>query len=320
MTDSSSIHSTSEVLSTQLGANLTVAQFCTISEQAKIGADTSIGPNCLIENNVIIGDRVVLKGGVQIWRGVTLGNDVYVGPNVTFANGQSHESEQHSNEPASIIVEDGVSIGGGATLMAGITIGEGASVAAGAVVTRSVPAHTIVQGNPAQVSGYVNNTPGSEGDHVANAINLDNVPARGVLDTVSLGAGDAVLKRLKFVEDLRGNLSVGEFPSDIPFDPKRYFLIFDVPNQEVRGSHAHKQCEQFLICVKGSVNVMVDDGQVRSEVILDSPDLGVYIPPLVWGTQYRYSEDATLLVFASHPYDDEDYIRSYSEFQRIVQR
>ena len=63
---------------------------------------------------------------------------------------------------------------------------------------------------------------------------------------------------------------------------------------------------------------MVDDGTVRSEVVLDSPDLGVYIPPLVWGTQYRYSEDAVLLVFASHTYDDLDYIRNYQDFQAIT--
>jgi len=63
---------------------------------------------------------------------------------------------------------------------------------------------------------------------------------------------------------------------------------------------------------------MVDDGNVRSEVVLDSPDLGVYIPPMVWGTQYRYSEDAVLLVFASHIYDDADYIRKYKDFQQLT--
>lgn len=318
MTDSLFIHPKAEVHSKQIGANSKVSQFCIVLEQAQIGTDANIGSHCLIENSVVIGDRATIKSGVQIWDGVTIGDDVFVGPNVTFANGKYPKSNQHLGEPVDTVLEDGVSIGGGATLVAGITIGKGALVAAGAVVTKSVPAHTIVKGNPARVSGYVNRASQSEGDDVVRLSNARNVPARGDQEVVSLGAGDAIVRRLKFVEDMRGNLSAGEFPRDIPFNPKRYFLVFDVPNQEVRGSHAHKECEQFLVCIKGSVNVMVDDGNVRSEVVLDSPDIGVYIPPLVWGTQYRYSEDAVLLVFASHVYDDLDYIRNYQEFQNIT--
>jgi dTDP-4-dehydrorhamnose 3,5-epimerase-like enzyme len=117
---------------------------------------------------------------------------------------------------------------------------------------------------------------------------------------------------------MRGNLSVGEFPDEIPFTPKRYFLIFEVPSKEVRGAHAHHRCHQFLICVKGQCSVVVDDGENRCETLLDSPNAGVYIPPMVWGTQYKYSADAILLVFASDYYDDEDYIRDYDEFLSLV--
>jgi UDP-2-acetamido-3-amino-2,3-dideoxy-glucuronate N-acetyltransferase len=318
MTDSLFIHPTAEVHSKQVGANSIVWQFCIIFEHAKIGTDANICAHCLIEDNVVIGDRATIKNGVHIWDGVTIGDDVFVGPNVTFANDKYPKSKERLGEPVKTNLEDGVSIGGGATLVAGITIGKGALVAAGAVVTKSVPAYTIVKGNPARVSGYVNLITQPENDNVVNGSYVSNVPARGDKEVVSLGVGDAMVKRLKFVEDMRGNLSVSEFPSDIPFNPKRYFLVFDVPNKEIRGSHAHKACEQFLICVKGSVNVMLDDGNVRSEVVLDSPDLGVYIPPLVWGTQYRYSKDAVLLVFASHAYDDQDYIRNYQEFQSIT--
>lgn len=318
MTDSLFIHPTAEVHSKQIGANSKVWQFCVIFEQAKIGTDANICSHCLIENSVVIGDRVTIKSGVQVWDGITIGDDVFVGPNVTFANDKYPKSKQHLDEPVKTNIEDAVSIGGGATLVAGITIGKGALVAAGAVVTKSVPAYTIVKGNPARVSGYVNRLSQPESDGALKVSSVSNVPARGDQEAVSLGVGEAMIKRLKFVGDMRGNLSVSEFPRDIPFNPKRYFLVFDVPNKEVRGSHAHKECEQFLICIKGSVNVMVDDGNVRSEVVLDSPDLGVYIPPLVWGTQYRYSEDAVLLVFASHAYDDLDYIRNYQEFQSIT--
>lgn len=315
MTDSMFVHSSAQVHSKQLGRNSTVAQFCVICEQAKIGQDVSIGSHCFIDDNVVVGDRVTIRSGVQLWAGVLIGNDVMIGSNVSFATASPSSPNLASSEFLHTSLEDGVSIGGGATLSAGITIGKGALVAPGAVVTKSVPAYTIVKGNPARVDGYVNRLSQAEGDQVVSA---KNVPIRGDQTEVSLGAGAAIVKRLKFVEDMRGNLSVGEFPSDIPFKPKRYFLVFDVPNQEVRGAHAHKECEQFLICVKGSVNVMVDDGNVRSEVVLDSPDLGVYIPPLVWGTQYRYSDDAVLLVFASHSYDDFDYIRNYRDFQAIT--
>jgi len=313
------IHPTAEVHSKQIGANTQVSQFCVIHEEARIGSDANIGSHCLVENDVVIGNRTTIKSGVQVSDGIIIGNDVIVGSNVTFANEMHPKKTPRLHELLVTTLEDGVSIGGGATLMTGITIGKGALVAAGAVVTKSVPAYTIVKGNPAHVSGYVDGT--SQGASQASGdkvTTVSNVPLRGEQDAVSLGVGDAIVKRLKFVEDMRGNLSVGEFPSDIPFNPKRYFLVFDVPNQEVRGSHAHKECEQFLICVKGSVNVMVDDGTVRSEVVLDSSDIGVYIPPLVWGTQYRYSDDAVLLVFASHVYDDLDYIRNYQEFQSIT--
>jgi dTDP-4-dehydrorhamnose 3,5-epimerase-like enzyme len=123
---------------------------------------------------------------------------------------------------------------------------------------------------------------------------------------------------MKLVEDLRGRLSVGEVGSDLPFAPQRYFMVFDVPGKDVRGEHAHRECAQFLICARGSVTVVVDDGQASEEVVLDRPDLGLYVPPMVWAVQYRYSPDALLFVLASHPYDARDYIRDYDEFLSIV--
>jgi dTDP-4-dehydrorhamnose 3,5-epimerase-like enzyme len=95
-------------------------------------------------------------------------------------------------------------------------------------------------------------------------------------------------------------------------------LVFDVPSKEVRGEHAHKECHQFLVCIKGSCHVVADDGKQRQEFILDKPNKGIYLPPLVWGIQYKYSKDAVLMVFASEHYDTNDYIRNYSEFLEIV--
>jgi hypothetical protein len=120
------------------------------------------------------------------------------------------------------------------------------------------------------------------------------------------------------VSDIRGSLTVGEFLRDIPFVANRYFMVFGVPSIETRGEHAHRECQQFLICARGSCSVVADDGTNREEFLLDSPDVGVYLPPLVWGIQYKYSPDAVLLVFASHNYDAADYIRDYDEFRKII--
>ena len=130
-----------------------------------------------------------------------------------------------------------------------------------------------------------------------------------------LGVGGAHLERFAEFSDLRGKLTAGELPGEaVPFEPRRWFLVYDVPSREVRGEHAHRVCHQFLICVAGQVRVAVDDGENRGEVILDAPTVGLYVPPRVWASQYRYDNSAVLLVLASHPYDPDDYIREYDSF------
>ncbi len=118
---------------------------------------------------------------------------------------------------------------------------------------------------------------------------------------------------------MRGSLSAGEFERDIPFKPLRYFFVYDVPTEETRGEHAHLKCHQFLIAARGSLHVIADDGQKCEEFILGRSNLGVYLPPMTWGIQYRYSCDAVLLVFASDYYDESDYIRDYEQFLDLVQ-
>lgn len=73
-----------------------------------------------------------------------------------------------------------------------------------------------------------------------------------------------------------------------------------------------------MVCVRGSVSVVVDDGIHREQITLNDPSQGLYLPPRVWRTLYRYSQDAVLLVFASHAYDPDDYVRDYAEFKRLV--
>lgn len=126
------------------------------------------------------------------------------------------------------------------------------------------------------------------------------------------------LVALPNVIDARGNLTVGEFGRHVPFEAKRYFIVYQVPLVEVRGEHAHRACHQFLVCVRGRMSVVGDDGRERRHYVLDRPDLGFYMPPMTWGGQFEYSPDAVLLVFASHYYDADDYIRDYAEFRRLA--
>jgi dTDP-4-dehydrorhamnose 3,5-epimerase-like enzyme len=126
--------------------------------------------------------------------------------------------------------------------------------------------------------------------------------------------------RFPWVQDPRGNLTVGEFESEFPFRPKRYFIVSGVPTGEIRGEHAHKACHQLLICAYGQCSVTVDDGTTRLEIQLDKPNIGIHVPPMVWGRQWQYSSDAALLVFASEAYDPGDYIREYEAFLNAVRR
>jgi dTDP-4-dehydrorhamnose 3,5-epimerase-like enzyme len=208
------------------------------------------------------------------------------------------------------LVGQGASIGAGAVILPGLTIGMQAMVGAGAVVTADVPAKAIVSGNPARIVGYMDakrQAPRAAAARPQNAASVMPTPVRGV-----------TLHRLPLVEDLRGRLTAGEFVDQIPFSPLRYFLVFDVPGKEVRGEHAHRRCHQFLVCLRGSVSVVADDGAASVEVELNEPTLGIYIPPMVWAIQYKYSGDALLLVFASDHYDASDYIRDYAEFRTAL--
>lgn len=128
------------------------------------------------------------------------------------------------------------------------------------------------------------------------------------------------MKTIKLPEffDPRGNLTVAEFPGLLPFVPRRIFLVYDVPNKNVRGEHAHRELHQFLICTKGSCAVMLDDGKNRCEIVLDKPTLGLHIRPMIWAAQYKFTSDAVLLVLASDIYKDEDYIRNYDEYLEMV--
>lgn len=127
-----------------------------------------------------------------------------------------------------------------------------------------------------------------------------------------------VLYRLPHFRDFRGLLSVAEADDQIPFEVKRLFLVSGVAGGESRGEHAHYTLQQMLICVNGSCEVVVDDGESSQSFRLDDPSLAILVPPMVWSAQRRFSPDAVLLVLASDKYDPADYIRDYGEFRQRV--
>lgn len=129
----------------------------------------------------------------------------------------------------------------------------------------------------------------------------------------------SALDKVRIIElpkicDPRGNLSFAEGGRHLPFSIKRVFYIYDVPGGECRGGHAHKECSIVLIAVAGSFEVRLTDGKREMTVLLNRANRGVLIPPGVWDTMHDFTTGSVALALASHPYEEEDYIRDYDEF------
>jgi UDP-2-acetamido-3-amino-2,3-dideoxy-glucuronate N-acetyltransferase len=127
----------------------------------------------------------------------------------------------------------------------------------------------------------------------------------------------ASLYRLPQFRDDRGMLSICELTRIVPFEVRRYFVV-SAAADACRGTHAHHKLHQFLTCIHGQCHAIADDGEIREEFVLDSPSLGLYLPPMTWGTQHRFSPGAVLLVLASDVFEDADYICEYDEFLRLA--
>lgn len=119
-------------------------------------------------------------------------------------------------------------------------------------------------------------------------------------------------------DPIRGNLTVLEFSGMLPFVPERCFWIHGIPPRQVRGNHAHRHCEQFLVSVHGRCRLHLDDGTRREAFDLDRPEFGILVPSLVWVETSGHSADSVLLVLASQAFDPGDYIRDYRKFLRIT--
>jgi len=307
-------HDQALVESVHIGDRTNVWAFAHILPHAQVGSDCNICDNVFIENDVIVGNRVTIKCGVQLWDGIRVDDDVFIGPNATFTNDRFPRSKRQPKEFLKSIIRCGASVGANATILPGLTIGKHAMIGAGAVVTRDVPPNAIVVGNPARIVGYVStsNTTSIEGQTTGESTLIK--------EHVEFHVPGVKIVELPKIVDMRGSLSFAEIGKHLPFEPKRYFIVFDVPSREVRGEHAHKELHQFLVCVRGSCSVVVDDSKNRQEIVLDRPTIGLHLPPLIWAVQYKYSRDAMLLVLTSGKYDAGDYIRDYDEYYEYMSR
>lgn len=152
------IHKLAEVLTGQVGGGTTIWQFAVILKGAVIGSDCNISCHTFIENDVVIGNNVTIKSGVYLWDGITIEDDVFVGPNATFTNDPFPRSRKYPASFQSTLIKKGASVGANATILGGIVLGKYSMIGAGAVVIGSVPDNAMVYGNPARITGWVDET------------------------------------------------------------------------------------------------------------------------------------------------------------------
>ena len=121
------------------------------------------------------------------------------------------------------------------------------------------------------------------------------------------------------IGDERGNLVSLEEMKNIPFEMKRVYYLYELQKDLPRGFHAHKDLQQVLICLKGSCNVLLDNGKEKETYYLDQPNKGLFVDKMIWREMHNFSEDCVLMVLASEHYAEDDYIRDYIKFQKGVE-
>jgi hypothetical protein len=128
------------------------------------------------------------------------------------------------------------------------------------------------------------------------------------------------LLELPKITDPRGNLTFLEGQRHVPFHIQRVFYLYDVPTGESRGAHAHYQLHQFLVCLSGSFDVELDDGQRTRRVHLNRPWKGLHVPPMIWAAEINFDAGSVCVVLASMRYDESDYIRDRDRYLSEMER
>lgn len=122
------------------------------------------------------------------------------------------------------------------------------------------------------------------------------------------------LVRLPRISDGRGSLGFIQPGPLLPFEIRRVYYLYDVPDGQERGAHGHRRLEQLMVAVAGAVDVECDDGRQRRTFRLDSPDVGLYVCPMIWRNLTAFRPGTVCMVLASEPYDEDDYFRRYDDF------
>jgi dTDP-4-dehydrorhamnose 3,5-epimerase-like enzyme len=125
------------------------------------------------------------------------------------------------------------------------------------------------------------------------------------------------IKQLPKILDKRGNLSFFEFPNQLPFEIARTYWIYDVPGGELRGSHAFKEQQEFIIALSGSFDVILNDGQNEEKFSLNRSYFGLYIPNMYWRSLENFSTNSLALIVSDKIYNEDDYIRDYQQFKML---
>lgn len=128
---------------------------------------------------------------------------------------------------------------------------------------------------------------------------------------------DAKLLNLPKVEDPRGNLSIIEEEKNIPFKIERTYWIYDVPGGQIRGGHAFKEQQEFIVALSGSFDVVVDDGKQKKTFSLNRSYYGLYVPAGLWRQMENFSTNSLAIVLSSTIFSEDDYIREYDDFLKL---
>ncbi len=121
------------------------------------------------------------------------------------------------------------------------------------------------------------------------------------------------------ITDPRGNLTFVEAGNHIPFEIQRVYYLYDVPGGAERGGHAHKELHQLIIAMAGSFDVVLDDGQEKKRFHLNRSYYGLYVPKMIWRELDNFSSGSVCMVLASNKYEEDDYYRDYSEYQKAIE-
>ncbi|MFZ4455563.1 MAG: sugar 3,4-ketoisomerase [Bacteroidales bacterium] len=135
-----------------------------------------------------------------------------------------------------------------------------------------------------------------------------------MMNGIKSSVSDCTIVELDKHHHEKGNITVVQNNEEVPFEVKRIYYLYDVPGGETRGGHAHRELQQMIVAAGGSFDVVLDDGENKRTVTLNRPYQALLVVPGIWRELENFSSGSTLLVLASHHYDESDYIRTYDDF------